>query len=205
MALDRRPGKAARASTSSPGGALTREEFARRFQSASARLRCVAFAIVGDRAEADDLVQEAAVVALTKLSQYREGTNFNAWMTQIVRFTALNAGRLRARRDTAATDPAGLERRAGDAPAESPPIDAAGRLRPDQESFDDSVVHALEALDETARACLLLRTTCGLSYQEISEQLDIPQGTAMSHVHRSRRRLREALADHPAARQESET
>jgi RNA polymerase sigma-70 factor (ECF subfamily) len=48
---------------------------------------------------------------------------------------------------------------------------------------------------EVARACLLLRTLEGLEYAEISRLLEIPEGTAMSHVHRTRRYLRDRLAD----------
>ena len=52
---------------------------------------------------------------------------------------------------------------------------------------------ALGHLSEVARACLLLRTVEGLDYGEIGRALGIPEGTAMSHVHRSRMRLRAEL------------
>jgi RNA polymerase sigma-70 factor (ECF subfamily) len=66
-------------------------------------------------------------------------------------------------------------------------------LLPDQEHFDDAVMRALRQVDETPRACFLLRTLMRSSYREISELLGIPEGTAMSHVHRSRATLRQAL------------
>jgi RNA polymerase sigma-70 factor (ECF subfamily) len=68
-------------------------------------------------------------------------------------------------------------------------------VREDQTEFDDRLVGALGNLDETARICLLLRTLESMSYRDISRVLAIPEGTAMSHVHRSRRTLREALAE----------
>ena len=46
-----------------------------------------------------------------------------------------------------------------------------------------------------ARACLLLRAVQDLDYSELSRLLGIPEGTAMSHVHRARNALRRALAD----------
>jgi RNA polymerase sigma-70 factor (ECF subfamily) len=49
------------------------------------------------------------------------------------------------------------------------------------------------SLDEIPRTCLVLRVVHGLAYSEISSALDIPEGTAMSHVHRSRLALRERL------------
>ncbi|MBT8484154.1 MAG: RNA polymerase sigma factor, partial [Phycisphaerae bacterium] len=91
-----------------------------------------------------------------------------------------------------------------DRPAHVHPTPAAltsrGTLPPDQRSFDDDVLHALDGLEETARACLLLRTVVDLPYKEIARALDVPEGTAMSHVHRARRVLREKLDErHPVS------
>jgi len=67
--------------------------------------------------------------------------------------------------------------------------------------FDDRVRAALETLPETARQCLLMRTLFDAPYSEIAARLDIPEGTAMSHVHRARRTLREIMAPHKSAKQ----
>ena len=48
-------------------------------------------------------------------------------------------------------------------------------------------------MSETARSCLLLKTVMELEYREIAVLLDIAEGTAMSHVHRARNRMRELL------------
>ena len=74
------------------------------------------------------------------------------------------------------------------------PITGTGELAIDQKSFDDQVLAALHTLEDTARACLLLRTVEGMPYREISVALDIPEGTAMSHVHRSRQSMRRILS-----------
>jgi len=75
------------------------------------------------------------------------------------------------------------------------PLTANGELKPEQEAFDDKVLTALMQLSSVARAALLLRTVLELSYTEIAETLDIPAGTAMSHVHRSRKLLRSTVLD----------
>jgi RNA polymerase sigma-70 factor (ECF subfamily) len=54
-------------------------------------------------------------------------------------------------------------------------------------------MHALEQVGDVARACLLLRTIESLDYRQIAQLLEIPEGTAMSHVHRARRLLRGQL------------
>jgi RNA polymerase sigma-70 factor (ECF subfamily) len=53
---------------------------------------------------------------------------------------------------------------------------------------------ALVEVGEVPRACILLRTVEGLAYPEIAKLLGIPEGTAMSHVHRTRQLLRTRLA-----------
>ena len=72
-------------------------------------------------------------------------------------------------------------------------LSAAGKLPDNQPFFDDEVMTALKMLTEKARACMLLRVIEGLDYRQIGELLGMPEGTAMSHVHRSRRTLRKKL------------
>lgn len=159
----------------------------------------IAVGIVGDSALAEDVVQEAAIIALGKLDQYQPGTSFNAWLGQTVRYVALNERRKQRRRSAVSLDPATMDQSTPDtsaAPGEGKlRLTPRGQLPPDQAHFDDRVLRALEEVKETARACLLLRTVEGLDYAEISRLLEIPEGTAMSHVHRTRKFLRQRLAE----------
>lgn len=177
-----------------PADVLDPQGFAAHFAEAFRTLWLVAVGVVRDRALAEDVVQEAAIVALGKLEQFEPGTNFRAWMSRITRNIALNAARKRVRRPEAALDPSAIEYAATDRSAGAPGHGGLGeRLAPDAYAFDDAVLGALRLVGDTARACLLLRTIEGLAYGEISELLDIPEGTAMSHVHRARKAMREYL------------
>lgn len=173
---------------------LTPAAFATRFQNAWPTLWAIAVAVLGDRTGADDVLQEAAVIALEKLEQFDPQTNFSAWMGRIVRFVALNHGRRRSNMPAANLDPTALDRSPARQQVGGTPLDNRGQVPPDQENFDDRVMAALNMLDETARACLLLRTLMNMPYREISLVLDIAEGTAMSHVHRARIALRERLS-----------
>ncbi len=164
---------------------LGRAEFSRRFQTARPRLWLIAAAVLCDRAEADDIVQEAALVALRKLTDFTPGTQFDAWMAQITRNLALNARRTARRRSSAREALARSRERAPSRPA---PASSADR--------DDALLSSLHTLDETARICLLLRVVGDLPYLAIARTLEIPEGTAQSHVHRARRRLHDALSAH---------
>ena len=177
-----------------PGPGLNSEEFATRFAEASKALWYIAAGVLGGRSEADDVVQEAAVIGLRKLAEFDRGSNFAAWMGEIVRNIARNSARKQGRRQTAAVDPSVMdESRAAEQTGAGVRLSARGDLIADDRNFDDRVLRALGTLDEIARVCLLLRVLGGLSYAEISRILGIPEGTAMSHVHRTKRALREQL------------
>lgn len=164
-----------------PRGVLTRAEFAAGFDRCWKTLWCVAAGVLGDRTQAEDVVQEAALIAMDKLHEFDPGTNLTAWLARIVRNVALNHARRRK-----------LERTWTAAARQSA---AANPPRPDPARAidDEQVISALNTLSETARTCLLMRTVLDLSYKEIAAALEIPAGTAMSHVHRARAALRDAL------------
>lgn len=165
---------------------LSSAEFADRLRESWSTLWCVAAAVIGDRAEAEDAVQEASMIGLRKLDTFDPETNFGAWMGQIVRNVARNHARRRHRWSGASLDAEGGAGLEPQAPSDEAPVSMDG--------FDAGLVEALGELSETARTCLLLRTTCDLSYREIAMALEIPEGTAMSHAHRSRKYLRDRLA-----------
>lgn len=176
---------------------LTPAAFASRFEEVSRTLWCIAAGVLGSPDQADDVLQDAASIALTKLSEFDPETNFGAWMGRIVRYVALNTMRKRNRRRSVVAS-------AGDAiesmSIERPPrargdVAVDGSIADDQGSFDDHMVAALNRLEPTARACLLLRTVRDLSYRDIASLLGIPEGTAMSHVHRSRSAMRSMLSN----------
>lgn len=174
-----------------PRGAegLRAEEFCALFQAGFRTQWLLAISIVREASLAEDVVQEAGLIALGKLSHFEPGTNFSAWLGRMVRYVALNyARREQTRRssplDTVA-DPEDLRllRRNNHEPA--------AFVR----GWDARIEKELFGVGEVPRACLLLRTLEGLPYAEIAELLEIPEGTAMSHVHRTRLLLRERLSD----------
>ena len=148
----------------------------------------IAVGVVGDSAAADDVVQEAAIIGLDKIGQFRTGTSFAAWMGQIVRFVGLNHVRKRKRNRVLSLDSPNM-------PEGADPEDRAGNEAParDGATFDARITAALASVGDVARACMILRTVEGMEYSKIAEILGIPQGTAMSHVHRTRKTLRDRL------------
>ena len=141
--------------------------------------------LTGDRAEAEDLVQETYVKALRGFSSFQQGTNFRAWIFRILRNTFLTS---RTGLQATRTVPLDIvdEESAG-VTEETPESLLLGR------ASHEGMQAALEQLPVTFREVLLLCDVEEMSYQEISQTLTIPMGTVMSRLHRARRMMREAL------------
>lgn len=189
---------------SAAGSSLTHAEFAAEFGRAARALWCVAAGMTNDRSAADDIVQQAATTAIERLHDFERSTNFVAWMARIVRHAAMNELRKSRRRRTTSTDSQTLDHaaaRTGAGVASSASARAAntvsrlGDVAARQTEFDDQLMAALDRLPSVARACLLLRVVLDVPYREIACVMEIPPGTAMSHVDRARRSLREMLGE----------
>jgi RNA polymerase sigma-70 factor (ECF subfamily) len=152
------------------------------------RLWLIAAAVTGDRTEADDVVQDAAMIGLSKFADFVPGSSFEAWMGQITRNVALNALRKRKRATAVLNEQ-----------ANSPELRVVTRVaghdgdHPGRTGRMDELAAAVAGLDDVARTCLLLRVVGGLPYQAIAAIMQIPESTAMSHVYRSRGHLRQWL------------
>jgi len=186
------------AGPASTAARLSADDFAVLFKQSFHSLYVVAVAVTRDAALADDVVQDAAVVALGKLDQFEPGTNFVAWMAQLVRYVAFNSKRKERLRRVSPLDANDMDRRprqVGFAGAwAKQALGQSTELPDDQTDFDDYVMAGLRSLSDVARTCLLLRTLGEMTYAEIAAILGIPEGTAMSHVHRTRQLLRERVA-----------
>jgi len=140
--------------------------------------------LTGSRDEAEDVVQEAMLRALTYYPSFRGG-NARAWVLQIVRNAAYGA--LKLKRGLKLV-PLGAEVD-GSAPIE--PVDPgddpeAALLRARERN---ELERLLDALPIELRETLVLRELQELSYREIAEVTEAPIGTVMSRLWRARRML----------------
>ena len=139
------------------------------------RLRRYARAMLGDRAAADDLVQDTLERAWSRLRQWRTGSDMRAWLFGIMHNLRVDQLR-RPRLTTHSIDEDDFE--VPTRPTQNDEIE----LR-DLES-------ALGHLPDEQREVLLLVALEEMSYAEIAATLGIPIGTVMSRLSRGRERLR---------------
>lgn len=143
------------------------------------RLRRYARALVGDRATADDLVQDTLERAWTKFHLYRRGTDLRAWLFTVMHNVHVN--RIRA---TRAFDPLDDEM----------PELAQPQGQPDALLVRD-LDRAIARLPADQRAVLLLVTLEEMSYDEVARTLGIPIGTVMSRLSRAREKIRAMMSE----------
>jgi RNA polymerase sigma-70 factor, ECF subfamily len=145
--------------------------------------------LTGSRADAEDVVQEAMVRALTYFPTYRGGSG-RAWILQIVRNTAYSL--LKSRRGERRLEQTGAD---GAADIESIPDLADDPERALIASDGLRQVDALIGrLPLELRETLVLRELEELSYREIAHITAAPIGTVMSRLWRARRLLAQAAA-----------
>ncbi len=156
------------------------EEIARKY---GRFLYNVAYRLTGNDDDAQDLVQEVLLRVRKGLASYRPGS-MEGWLTRIATNAFLDDVRRRRRRP--------LELLPDEPDRVTPPTPSADAAL-DAEVLPDDVQDALRRLPREYRAAVVMSDVVGLTYQEISEALDVPVGTVRSRLHRGRALLREAL------------
>ena len=141
------------------------------------RLRRYARALVGERAAADDLVQDTLERAWSKLHLYRRGTDLRAWLFTVMHNVHVN--RLRATRPAE--------------PLEDEMPELAQRATQGDALLVRDLERAVAALPEGQRQVLLLVALEDLSYEETARVLEIPIGTVMSRLARAREKVRQLM------------
>jgi len=147
------------------------------------QLRRFALSLTGSIEDAEDLLHSTVEKALLKLDQFEAGTNLDRWMFRICKNTWFDEWRQRKTRGPTVD--------AADAQTE-PSID--GEAQASQRLEVEEVKRAMATLPEEQRTLLVLVVVEGYSYREVAEMLDLPIGTVMSRLARTRKKLADIMA-----------
>jgi RNA polymerase sigma factor (sigma-70 family) len=150
-------------------------ELARRH---STRVRALLRRMGASRALADDVAQDAFIVAFKRIATFRNEGSFYSWVGRIAARLYLKHWKVESRVEYGAHPLADVE------------SSESGR---DHDAID--LDQALQSLSAAERLCVSLCHGVGWSHSEIAAQLDMPIGTVKSHVRRGLDKLKAKLCE----------
>jgi RNA polymerase sigma-70 factor (ECF subfamily) len=167
-------------------------EFEARLADSSRLAFRVAFSVLRQREDAEDVAQEAFAKAYRSFNQLRDRTRFRAWLVRMTWRFALD--RQRANRRRLARESSGAEH---DRDFEAEGLRANPHSTADVVAARERTEHlwnAIEELPEKLRLVVVLAGIEGHDMHEVSALLDVPEGTVKSRLFLARKQLRERLS-----------
>lgn len=150
-------------------------------------LKYFALSLTRDKEQAEDLLQDTMMKALTYQDKYAENTNLKAWLHTIMKNTFINNYRKAQRSRTVITTKDDVE-----------VLDfVAGQRQdtPDSRFSLKEVTKLVNLLEPQYRIPFTMHNK-GFKYKEIAEELNIPIGTVKSRIHLAKQRLQSQLRDY---------
>jgi RNA polymerase sigma-70 factor (ECF subfamily) len=157
--------------------------FAARVAENQRRVFHIAYGILGNRADAEDVAQEAFLRAYQKFSSLRESAKFRAWVNRIAFRLALNRQRGLRRRLTRET--------AWHAHGTGELVD--GMKNTEERVLVERMRNEIDGLPEKLRGVLQLSIVEDMDAADVGQVLGIPAGTVRSRLHTARKLLLEAM------------
>ena len=148
----------------------------------------VAYKFVGRQDEAEDLTQDIFLKLFKSLKTFDRRANFSTWLISVSRNLCIDHYRSMRREHDVVTHDVDVVTLARPSSLDSPHVALEQR---------DRVALLRAALDKLApslRTAVMLRDIQELSYQEIAEKLDVPEGTVKSRINRGRTELARQIA-----------
>jgi RNA polymerase sigma-70 factor (ECF subfamily) len=154
------------------------------YRAHAGRLYSLACRMLGNPADAEDLLQDIFLAAYRKLDGFRGESALGTWLYRLA--TNLCLDHLRSRAAKASQVTGALE----DEPALA---DVGSRRLAERTVQKMDLERALEQLPDGCRTAFVLHDVEGLEHREVAEMLGIAEGTSKSQVHKARLRLRTLL------------
>lgn len=164
------------------------EELVRRYKD---QLLSFVFRFVGNRNDAEDIVQETFLRVYKNKHYYKEIAKFSTWVYTIAGNLAKTELRRRKRKRLLSVSNIMKDDKDYDIPdhAMNPEKTVDGTMK------ETIIQNAIEKLPSRFKEVIVLRDVQGFSYEEISQILNIPLGTVKSRVNRGRLKLQEDLEE----------
>ncbi len=165
---------------------MTTMQFNDRLLALQDKLRYFALSLTANEEDANDLLQETTLKALTYRKQFVSNTNFKAWVFTIMKNTFINNyRRVQKTRNTF------------DSAEEAYKVAYRGNYAsetPEMVQAVNEMNQSIEKLDDEFKIPFTMHTA-GYKYKEIADELDLPIGTVKSRIFFTRKKLQSMLED----------
>ena len=157
------------------------------------RVYAMVYGMVRNREDAKDIAQDAFVKAFRNLKSFRLESSFYTWLYRIAMNLAIDHTRKQKRQATSGFDEA-VGARDGDGGIHEIHHQDSPRKALERKQLYAVIMEALDKLPTEQKQIVLLREVEGLSYKEIADVMEIPEGTVMSRLYYARKKLQKLLA-----------
>lgn len=160
------------------------------------RLLRVAFGLLKDRQDAEDVVQDAFVRAHRRLDSFEGGAAFYTWVYRITVNISIDTMRKRKRERRIDFEDESAQQAVRKGATPWPRFESSHPARhSERRELASRLQSALAALPEIHQAVLVLRELEGMSYEEIAQTLGLKRGTVMSRLFNARKAMQEKLLE----------
>ena len=168
------------------------------------RVFAIAFEIVKNRQDAEDIAQESFVKAYLSLGSFKGESSFFTWLYRIVHNMALDVRRKLIRRGGETLEYDDIKASRGTDAAAAVGVSSGTVIPGPQEVMMERekaavIQKALKEISDEHRSVVVLREVDGLSYDEIAKAIGVSKGTVMSRLFYARKKLQEALREYAPA------
>ncbi len=154
------------------------ESFEMIYRAASGLVYNVAYRIVSNRQDAEEVTQEVFLTVYHKLNSFRFQSSFKTWIYRVTANTAINYSKKNSKQRNRNVE--------YDDNLNSVPVENEAGAKLDQEHHEQKINTLLNALNPDQRACIVMRNMEGLSYQQMADTLGININTVRSRLKRAR-------------------
>ena len=176
----------------------SRERFDELVKAYTQKLYRLAYGLLGNHHDAEEVVQDSFVRAYRGLDNFRGDSSFETWMHRITMNLARNKFHWNRRRGEGMTmslsdQPERLDDGESSGEMDLPDTSYSPDLLMQKAELHGNMVRGMEQLPESLREVMVLRHVKDMPYDEIAQILNCPVGTVKSRISRGRELLREYL------------
>jgi RNA polymerase sigma-70 factor, ECF subfamily len=147
----------------------------------------IAYKFVGKHDEAEDLTQDVFLKIFRSLNTFDRRANFQTWLVSVSRNLCIDHYRsVRKERET-------IDRQVNADDLSPASTDVGPYVALERRDLAGVLRRALQGLQPALRTAVVMRDIQELSYQEIADRLELPEGTVKSRINRGRRELARQL------------